>query len=123
MPSLAQVTVHSSQFPENVRKDLLNSLRSRQVNHKFHYESLKQVQKWLAIHEAYSPARTEPDCSRAYDLAFEAAAARIVRDKVHLIGLGCGGGQKDKRLLQLLRPTGKELFYTPSDVSLPMVLV
>jgi len=121
--SLAQVSIHSSQFPENVRKDLLNSLRSRQVNHKFHYESLKQVQKWLAIHQAYSPARTEPGCSLAYDLAFEAAASRIVGEKVHLIGLGCGGGEKDKRLLQLLGPRAKELFYTPSDVSLPMVLV
>ena len=43
--------------------------------------------------------------------------------RVHLIGLGCGGGQKDTRLLKLLRDSGQEIFYTPSDVSTAMVLV
>jgi uncharacterized SAM-dependent methyltransferase len=42
---------------------------------------------------------------------------------VHLIGLGCGGGQKDTRLLTLLQKREKEIFYTPSDVSTAMVLV
>jgi len=42
---------------------------------------------------------------------------------VHLIGLGCGGGQKDARLLQKMKETGREAFYTPSDVSVAMVLV
>jgi uncharacterized SAM-dependent methyltransferase len=41
---------------------------------------------------------------------------------VHLIGLGCGGGQKDTRLLKLLRDSGRETFYTPADVSTAMVL-
>jgi uncharacterized SAM-dependent methyltransferase len=36
--------------------------------------------------------------------------------------LGCGGGQKDTRLLQLLYDHGKEGFYTPCDVSAAMVL-
>ena len=51
MPS-ANVVVHSSQFPENVSRGLLESLRSRKINHKFHYDSYKQAQKWLALHEA-----------------------------------------------------------------------
>ena len=42
---------------------------------------------------------------------------------MHLIGLGCGGGQKDSRLLKLLQDSGKKAFYTPSDVSTAMVLV
>jgi len=50
MPSLAHVAIHSSQFPESVRRDLLESLRTRQVNHKFHYDTAKQTQKWLALH-------------------------------------------------------------------------
>src|SRR5438045_1512272 len=123
MPSLAQVTIHPSQFPENVRRDLINSLRLRQVNHKFHYDSIKQTRKWLALHDAYSPARRELDCGLTYDRAFEAAANRIAGRQVHLIGLGCGGGQKDTRLLKLLIDADKEVFYTPSDVSVPMVLV
>ena len=123
MPAVAQVTVHLSQFPDRVRKELLESLRTRRVNHKFHYESLKQTQKWLALHEAYSPARTDADCAATYEASFVAAAQRINASTVHVIGLGCGGGQKDTRLLQLLRQAGKQITYTPSDVSVPMVLV
>ena len=123
MPALAHVAIHSSQFPENVRRDLLDSLRTRQINHKFHYDSLKQTQKWLALHQAYSPSRTDADCVATYDRGFAVAASRIASKSAHLIGLGCGGGQKDSRLLTLLASAGKELAYTPSDVSLPMVLV
>src|SRR5260370_41683833 len=116
MASLAQVSIHPSQFPDSVRRDLLESLRSRQVNHKFHYDSLKQTQKWLALHQAFSPSRTDPDCAAAYDRSFAGAVELIKTAKVHLIGLGCGGGQKDTRLLKLLRDSGKEVSYTPADV-------
>src|ERR1041384_1389544 len=122
MQSVANVAIHSSQFPENVHRDLIESLRSRNLNHKFHYDSIKQARKWLALHEACSPARADPDCKATYDRSFEAMIAQISASKVHLISLGCGGGQKDARLLTLLRASGKELFYTPCDVSLPLVL-
>src|SRR5882724_4749189 len=122
MSSVASVTIHSSQFPENVRRDLLASLRSRQANHKFHYDSVKQTQKWLALHQAFSPSRTDADCAATYDLSFAAAAKHITAPSIHLIGLGCGGGQKDTHLLQLLRKSGRQIAYTPSDVSTAMVL-
>jgi uncharacterized SAM-dependent methyltransferase len=123
MSSVANVRIHASQFPENVRRDLLGSLRRGEVNHKFHYDSIKQTQKWLALHQAYSPSRTDPDCAAIYDRSFEAVANRIQAKRAHLIGLGCGGGQKDTRLLKLLRKRAKEVCYTPSDVSMAMVLV
>jgi uncharacterized SAM-dependent methyltransferase len=126
MQSVANVTIHASQFPENVRRDLLESLRTGEVNHKFHYDSIKQTQKWLALHQAYSPSRTDPDCAAIYDRSFEAVAGGIEARRVHLIGLGCGGGQKDSRFLKVLPGRGnyvKEIFYTPSDVSMAMVLV
>jgi len=122
MSSVAHLTIHASQFPAKVRCDLLESLRMRRVNHKFHYDSLKQTQQWLALHQVYSPSRTDGDCAQTYDQSFEAAAARIQKKRVHLIGLGCGGGQKDARLLRLLRDRGKEVCYTPCDVSTAMVL-
>jgi uncharacterized SAM-dependent methyltransferase len=122
MSSLANVAIHSSQFPEKVRQDLLDSLRTRAVNHKFHYDSVKQTQKWLALHQAHSPSRNDADCAVIYDRAFESAVACIEPKSVHLIGLGCGGGQKDTRLLRLLKERGKEIFYTPCDVSTAMVL-
>jgi len=117
------VTIHSSQFPQAVRRDLLESLRSRKINHKFHYDSNNQAQKWLALHQAYSPSRTDPNCTQVYDQSFLAAANRLKQSRIHLVGLGCGGGQKDTRLLKLLKQSGRKLFYTPSDVSVAMVLV
>lgn len=122
MKSLVDVAIHASQFPEKVRQDLLESLRTRAVNHKFHYDSVKQTQKWLALHQAYSPSRTDADCEATYDRAFEAATVGIKSKTIHVIGLGCGGGQKDNRLLQLLKERGKEITYAPCDVSTAMVL-
>ena len=119
----AKLLVHESQFPENVRRDLLESLRSHAVNHKFHYDSIKQTQKWLALHQQFSPTRNEADCRIIYEQSFRVAAAKIkIQAGVNVIGLGCGGGQKDTRLLKLLKASGKQIFYTPSDVSAAMVL-
>ncbi len=117
------VLIHPSQFPERVQRDLEQSLRSRQVNHKFHYDSVKQTQKWLALHQACAPSRNDPDCAATYDAAFNAAATHLSAPRVQLIGLGCGGGQKDTRLLEALREKGKEVSYAPCDVSTAMVLV
>lgn len=118
----ANVAIHESQFPDAVQRDLVQSLRSRQINHKFHYDSVKQTQKWLALHQIYSPSRNDADCAATYDRGFEAAAAVIKTKSIHLIGLGCGGGQKDTRLLRLLKARDKKVFYTPCDVSTAMVL-
>ena len=122
MSSVANVVIHASQFPENVRRDLLESLRTRRVNHKFHYDSVRQTQKWLALHQAYSPTRNDADCQAVYEQGFAAAAQQIKTNSVRVIGLGCGGGQKDTRLLKLLKASGKKIFYTPCDVSPAMVL-
>jgi len=122
MSCTANITIHASQFPENVQRDLLASLRTRRVNHKFHYDSVKQTQKWLALHQLYSPTRNDANCRAIYDQSFAAAAALMKSRRVHVIGLGCGGGQKDTRLLGLIRDRGKEVFYTPCDVSTAMVL-
>jgi uncharacterized SAM-dependent methyltransferase len=120
--SATNVTIHSSQFPENVRHDLFVSLLFRRVNHKFHYDSVKQTQKWLALHQIYSPSRNDADCRAIYKKGFKAVAERIEAKHVHVLGLGCGGGKKDTRLLKLLKARGREVFYTPCDVSLAMVL-
>jgi uncharacterized SAM-dependent methyltransferase len=122
MSSVINVAIHASQFPEKVRRDLLESLRTRRVNHKFHYDSIKQTQKWLALHQAYSPTRTDADCAAIYDRGFAAAAAGVKSKAVHVISLGCGGGQKDTRLLKLLKMAGRGIFYIPCDVSVAMVL-
>jgi uncharacterized SAM-dependent methyltransferase len=122
MSSVANVRIHPSQFPENVRRDLIASLRTRRVNHKFHYDSVKQTQKWLALHQLYSPTRNDADCLAVYEKSFVTAAEQIQSAAVHVLGLGCGGGQKDTRLLKLLTASGWEISYTPCDVAAAMVL-
>ncbi|HUS34162.1 MAG TPA: L-histidine N(alpha)-methyltransferase [Verrucomicrobiae bacterium] len=114
------VTIHPSCFPERTRAAYLESFRTRRMNHRFHYESEKQAQQWLAIHEAYSPARTDDDCLQTYDRALSEIAAKITSDNVALISIGCGGGQKDFTLLKYLR--AKKITYIPTDVSLPLAL-
>ncbi len=123
MSDFAHVAIHASQYPEAVRQDLLASLRSRQVNHKFHYDSVKQTHQWLALHQAHSPSRHDRDCVRIYNRSFAAAAAEINSRRVQLIGLGCGGGQKDVRLIRKLCAGGRQVSYAPCDVSTAMVLV
>ncbi|HEY5345311.1 MAG TPA: L-histidine N(alpha)-methyltransferase [Verrucomicrobiae bacterium] len=123
LSSSVSVAIHPGQFPENVRRDLLESLRTRRVNHKFHYDSVKQTQKWLALHEAHSPARRDKNCLTTYNEAFIATVKKIKSKSVHVIGLGCGGGQKDVQLLKQLQSSGKKNSYAPGDVSVAMVLV
>jgi uncharacterized SAM-dependent methyltransferase len=122
MSSPVQATVHPSQFPDQVMQDLLTSLRQRQVNHKFHYDSFKQAERWLAVHQAYAPLNTQADCASAYGRSFQGVSTRITGPRVHLVSLGCGSGQKDADLLACVRATGREIFYTPVDVSLALVL-
>lgn len=122
MMSPVQVTVDPSQFPDAVRRDLLESLRSRRLHHKFHYDSYRQARQWLALHEACSPARQDPDCTATFDRAFAALPAAAIGKAVHYVSLGCGGGQKDARLLKQLHDAGRETLYTPVDVSMALVL-
>lgn len=122
MNAAANVAIHPSQFPENIRNDLLKSLHSRKIAHKFHYDSVKQTQKWLALHQQFSPSQNDKNCSAIYEESFEVAVTRIKFKRVHLIGLGCGGGQKDTRLLKKLKMEKREILYSPCDVAVAMVL-
>jgi L-histidine N-alpha-methyltransferase len=123
MDLVANVTIHSSQFPEKARQDILESLRSRDLKQKFHYETVRQAQQWLALHEAYSPARRDSDCVQIYERAAVETAKFMRENIVHVVGLGCGGGQKDTTLLLELRRGAKTVLYTPCDSSAQMVLV
>ncbi|MBI3192078.1 MAG: L-histidine N(alpha)-methyltransferase, partial [Pedosphaera parvula] len=123
MSSAAVVIIHPSQFPDRVRQDLIDSLRTRRINHKFHYDGIRQTRKWLALHEACSPARTAADCQAVYDRAFLSVAHLRQGARLHLVGLGCGGGQKDARCLEIVAMAKGSVTYTPVDVSTAMVLM
>src|ERR1044071_6955979 len=69
----ASVQIHSSQFPQNVRRELVECLRRRDINPKFHYESIKQAAKWLKLHQTHAPSQKDKDCRATYQCAFENA--------------------------------------------------
>ena len=120
------VRIHPSQFPGAIAASLREALRTREMNHKFHYDTPRQALRWLRLHEAFSPARTDPTCHQIYHQAFAAAAARLRgAAEIQVISLGCGGGQKDARLLEVLRQElpGRRLHYVPADVSPSLTLV
>jgi len=118
-----QVTILPSQFPARQREDLYRSLRHKRIENKQHYETVKQVQKWVALHKAYSPSRTRPDCEALFNHCFEAACCSAVSGRyVHVVGLGSGDGTKEQRFIHMLKESGREVFYSPVDVGLPMVL-
>lgn len=123
MATLAHVTVHPGQFPDAVLGQLHEGLRRRQVNPKFLYLTHAQTARWLALHAAFSPSRRDASCIAAYQSAFRAAASACTAQTVHVVGLGCGGGQKDARLLAALHAAARAVAYTPCDASLAMVLV
>jgi uncharacterized SAM-dependent methyltransferase len=116
------IRIDGSQYPDRVMADLKDCFRRREVNHKFHYDSVKQTQRWLALHQAYSPSRTDTDCADTYVRAFAEAAQRIPPGPLLLTGLGCGGGQKDRRLVEELRKRQHQVDYLATDVSTAMVL-
>lgn len=124
MKSGIQVTFHSSQFPEKVEQQFIDSLRSRVVNHKFHYDSVKQAERWMAVHRAYSPFQTDPGCANAYEAAFDWTARKIkFPAPLSVIGLGTGAGEKDVRLIEaLVTGRARPKAYVPCDVSAALVL-
>lgn len=122
MPSCAPILIHPSQFPQTWRKELLASFRHRSINHKFHYDSVKQAQKWIALHQAFSPANIDTSCRAMYRQALASVAARWGRRKAHVISLGCGSGAKDAMLLHALRINRNWVTYTPCDASAPLVV-
>ena len=120
---IVSINVHSSQFPEQLQVELLESLRTRKINHKFHYESRRQAKRWLDLHQKYSPSRNDSHTRELYGEVFGVTAKFVESPAAHIIGLGCGGGEKDMVLIEKLQRLGKMLVYSACDSSVPLVLV
>lgn len=115
--------VHHSQFPHAVQRQLLDGLRLGRVPPKFLYDGDRQTQKWLAVHRAHSPSRTDAGVQSIYDRAFDESLGQAAGGSICLIGLGCGGGQKDTRYLAKLKSICSTIDYVPCDVSQAMTRV
>ena len=114
--------IHPSQAPDAVQRQLLDVLRLGQVPPRFLYDGERQTQKWLAVHRAHSPSRTDAGVQSIYDQAF-GSLGQAPGGSVCLVGLGCGGGQKDTRCLATLKSIHPIVDYVPCDVSRAMVQV
>ncbi len=125
-PSDVAVRIHPSQFPGSVAAAMHASLNARRMNHKFHYDTPRQTLRWLRVHQAYSPACTDPAGTTLYSEAAAAAALRLRNhDDVDVISLGSGGGQKDAHVLAALEAIhpGVRRRYVPVDVSPGLALI
>lgn len=125
VPSSVPVLVHPSRFPAAVEAALAASLDARRMDHQFHYDSPKQARRWLRIHEAFSPARRDDSTREAYRLAAIAAGESLAGARsVDVLSLGCGGGQKDRPILEALgqAKAPPETVYFPADVSVGLAL-
>ncbi|MGK7901671.1 MAG: L-histidine N(alpha)-methyltransferase [Hormoscilla sp.] len=122
--SFATVYIHPSQFPDRWYQSYLDGFSGKEIDNRFHYDSVKQSQKWLKIHATYSPLTVNEDCIQAYDRCFAETAKRLENEsQLQLIALGCGGGRKDSRLLSCLLTKERDIICYPVDVSVSLALI
>ena len=65
----ANVTIHPSQFPDVIQRQLIAALRRGDVPPKFLYDSVYQTQKWLNVHQIHSPSQIDQEVNSVYDLS------------------------------------------------------
>lgn len=121
--SWPEVTVHPSQHPARLEKELLEAFERGVLSAKFHYLSHRQAQRWLDVHRAHAPsAGSVRETAEAYKAAFAELAEELRGQPVQIVGLGCGGGQKDAWLAEALVQQGCTVRYLAVDAGLSMVL-
>ena len=119
----ANVTIHPSQFPDVIQRQLIAALRRGDVPPKFLYDSVYQTQKWLNVHQIHSPSQIDQEVNSVYDSVFDFGFNQVHEMESALIGLGCGGGKKDAMCLSKLKIGSGLLHYVPCDVSQAMTLI
>lgn len=85
------------------------------------YVSPHQSMKWLALHEAWSPARQSPKVGSLYEAAFEELERAIGDRRWTLTSLGCGGGRKEEQCLGRIRRQPDAALLVDISPSLAMV--
>lgn len=122
------VWMHASVRPEAIAAVKEDAARTGELDHRFHYAGWEQARRWLALHEAYSPAARDCGVEAVYRRAF-AEAAEALRQRhagrnIAVAALGSGGGRKDRWLVDALRQKGLPVRdFIPVDVSPELALV
>ena len=124
-PTLPLVAFHASVLPQRQRSGLLAALAAGRLPGWFLYATPAQATRWLAYHQAWSPSRTSEETAALYAGAFARAVRTVNAPAGTVVGLGCGGGQKDTALLahwQAQAPADGAAAYLPLDASPSLVL-
>ena len=108
--------VHSSQSPVQVERERADCIRQRRISAKFHYETDRQAALWLKLHERYASSE---GMAQPYTEAARTLALTWPYSNGSLVALGCGGGEKDMAIFNVLP---KATTFIPTDVSKPLVL-
>lgn len=118
---MPEVLIHESVSPAAHRAGMLHALRSGVVDNRFHYVGERSARMWRDLAHAHSPAHGD-DGLAAYDAAARAAMDLLPDVPVHVVGVACGDGVKERRLLGALAAAGRTgLAATAVDVSVPLV--
>lgn len=94
------VWMDDSVRPDRQARALHDAMRGGRVPGGALYATPFQALRWLALHEAWSPARRDAGVQGAYDDVWAALAAGLGDERWALVSLGCGGGQKEERFLR-----------------------
>ena len=104
--------------------DLLNrQLRHHRLPGWWLYHSAAQAQRWIDYHQQFSPSHRQASMQTVHAKAALYAAKMVAQQHstqgIHVVGLGCGTGQKDAlQLLALQQQHSKApLLYAALDVS------
>ena len=117
------VAIHASLFPDAVHARLRASFQTRRIHGAFHYDTARRARRWMEVHAAHSPAVTAQDSRSVYDQAARESVVGLVAGPWGCIGLGCGSGHKEARVVAALVVRASSVTYLPLDVSVPLVLI
>lgn len=118
---MPDVRTHESADPDALRAGMQAALAARHIDNRFHYVGERSAAMWRELAAAHSPAHADEGLA-AYERAARAAIDLAPPGPVHVIGVGCGDGVKEQRLLGALASAGRTgTTATAVDVSVPLV--
>jgi SAM-dependent methyltransferase len=113
---LNPIDFHPSAGAENLRRDMAAALRENRLDPKGLYATANQAELWRQVALHHAPIHRNPEFRRVYERAFDALAARLDPvEKIELIGLGCGTGQKEEQLYRRMK--SRDICFTGIDIS------
>jgi SAM-dependent methyltransferase len=118
---MAGITIHPSMASINLEQVLGFSLRNNRLDPKLLYVTPRQAELWREVSLKHSPIHSNPEFTRIYRQSFARIAKENCPEKIHVVGLGPGTGQKESELTSRLQEGGKEVRFSAIDVSSDLV--